>query len=172
MKVCFVSNKQAPANNWSWVYDVSPPRDALRSRLICELCVVCFSWTELDVFGILLYSMLTFMAVVSMLLYIEECVYIYRKVSSNKKSAIIWVNGAAPVSEWGFSRTEVHDGRFFTSSGWVKQRFGWNFKNAVWEMIFFFSPQVIGAMSCLGMWIPSAMMFTDMTSATWVWKWT
>lgn len=39
------------------------------------------------------------MASVSMLLYIEECVYIYRKVSNNKKSAIIWVNGAAPVSE-------------------------------------------------------------------------
>ncbi|XP_060755714.1 organic solute transporter subunit alpha [Neoarius graeffei] len=77
--------------------------------------------TQLDVFGILLYSMLTFMAVVSMLLYIEECVYIYRKVSSNKKSTIIWVNGAAPV---------------------------------------------IGAMSCLGMWIPRATMFTDMTSAT------
>lgn len=39
------------------------------------------------------------MASVSMLLYIEECVYIYRKVSNNKKSAIIWVNGAAPVSK-------------------------------------------------------------------------
>ncbi|KAI5620023.1 organic solute transporter subunit alpha, partial [Silurus asotus] len=76
---------------------------------------------ELDIFGIILYSTLTFMAFVSVLLYIEECVYIYRKVSSNKKSAIIWVNGAAPV---------------------------------------------IGAMSCLGMWIPRATMFTDMTSAT------
>ncbi|XP_017309062.1 organic solute transporter subunit alpha [Ictalurus punctatus] len=76
---------------------------------------------QLDVFGIILYSVLTFMASVSMLLYIEECVYIYRKVSNNKKSAIIWVNGAAPV---------------------------------------------IGAMSCLGMWIPRATMFTDMTSAT------
>ncbi|KAK2814797.1 hypothetical protein Q7C36_023063 [Tachysurus vachellii] len=76
---------------------------------------------QLDVFGIILYAALTFMATASMLLYIEECVYIYRKVSSNKKSAIIWVNGAAPV---------------------------------------------IGAMSCLGMWIPRATMFTDMTSAT------
>ncbi|KAG7317505.1 hypothetical protein KOW79_018540 [Hemibagrus wyckioides] len=76
---------------------------------------------QLDVFGIILYAALTFMALVSMLLYMEECVYIYRKVSSNKKSAIIWVNGAAPV---------------------------------------------IGAMSCLGMWIPRATMFTDMTSAT------
>ncbi|XP_028822073.1 organic solute transporter subunit alpha [Denticeps clupeoides] len=52
---------------------------------------------NLDVFGIILYTVLTFMTTVSMLVYIEECVYIYRKVESNKKSAIIWVNGAAPV---------------------------------------------------------------------------
>lgn len=76
---------------------------------------------QLDIFGIVLYSVLTFMAAVSMLIYIEECIYIYRKVPSNKKSVIIWVNGAAPV---------------------------------------------IGTMSCLGMWIPRATMFTDMTSAT------
>ncbi|XP_059183293.1 organic solute transporter subunit alpha [Centropristis striata] len=75
---------------------------------------------KLDIFGIILYSVLTFMATVSMLLYIEECIYIYKKVPSNKKSVIIWVNGAAPV---------------------------------------------IGTMSCLGMWIPRATMFTDMTSA-------
>lgn len=53
---------------------------------------------ELDLFGIILYSVLTFMAAVSMLIYIEECIYIYKKVPSNKKSVIIWVNGAAPVS--------------------------------------------------------------------------
>ncbi|XP_046879705.1 organic solute transporter subunit alpha [Hypomesus transpacificus] len=76
---------------------------------------------QLDIFGIILYSVLTFMATASMLVYIEECVYIYKKVPSNKKSIIIWVNGAAPV---------------------------------------------IGTMSCLGMWIPRATMFTDMTSAT------
>ncbi|XP_029553110.1 organic solute transporter subunit alpha [Salmo trutta] len=76
--------------------------------------------SQLDIFGIILYSVLTFMAVVSMLVYIEECWYIYRKVPSHKKSAIIWVNGAAPV---------------------------------------------IATMSCLGMWIPRATMFTDMTSA-------
>ncbi|XP_066534158.1 organic solute transporter subunit alpha [Hoplias malabaricus] len=76
---------------------------------------------QLDIFGISLYSVLTFMALISMLIYIEECIYIYRNVTSNKKSAIIWVNGAAPV---------------------------------------------IGTMSCLGMWIPRATMFTDMTSAT------
>lgn len=76
---------------------------------------------RLDIFGIILYSVLTFMATVSMLVYLEECVYIYKKVPSNKKSIIVWVNGAAPI---------------------------------------------IGTMSCLGMWIPRATMFTDMTSAT------
>lgn len=76
---------------------------------------------NLDIFGIILYSVLTFMATVSMLVFLEECVYIYKKVPANKKSAIIWVNGAAPV---------------------------------------------IGTMSCLGMWIPRAVMITDMTSAT------
>ncbi|KAF3835961.1 hypothetical protein F7725_028519 [Dissostichus mawsoni] len=52
---------------------------------------------KLDIFGIVLYSVLTFMAAVSMLVFMEECVYIYRKVPNNKKSVIIWVNGAAPV---------------------------------------------------------------------------
>ncbi|KAM6900257.1 organic solute transporter subunit alpha [Xenentodon cancila] len=75
---------------------------------------------QLDIFGIILYSALTFMASVSMLVFIEECIYIYRKVPAHKKSIIIWVNGAAPI---------------------------------------------IGTMSCLGMWIPKAIMFTDMTSA-------
>lgn len=75
---------------------------------------------KLDIFGIILYSILTFMAAVSLLVFIEECIYIYKKVPANKKSVIIWVNGAAPV---------------------------------------------IGTMSCLGMWIPRAVMFTDMTSA-------
>ncbi|XP_068438245.1 organic solute transporter subunit alpha [Clinocottus analis] len=75
---------------------------------------------NLDIFGIILYSVLTFMATMSMLIFIEECIYIYKKVPANKKSVIIWVNGAAPV---------------------------------------------IGTMSCLGMWIPKATMFTDMTSA-------
>ncbi|XP_072306808.1 organic solute transporter subunit alpha [Eucyclogobius newberryi] len=75
---------------------------------------------DLDIFGFILYSVLTFMAAVSMLVYLEECAYIYRKVPANKKSIIVWVNGAAPV---------------------------------------------IGTMSCIGMWIPKATMFTDMTSA-------
>ncbi|KAG7484360.1 hypothetical protein MATL_G00048370 [Megalops atlanticus] len=76
---------------------------------------------QLDVFGTILYSVLTLMAAMSLLVYIEECVYIYRKVPSPKKTTIIWVNGAAPV---------------------------------------------IATMSCLGMWIPRATMFTDMTSAS------
>ncbi|XP_029004875.1 organic solute transporter subunit alpha [Betta splendens] len=75
---------------------------------------------KLDMFGIILYSLLTFMTLVSVLVYFEESIYIYRKVPSNKKSATIWVNGAAPV---------------------------------------------ICTMSCLGMWVPKATMFTDMTSA-------
>ncbi|XP_076836463.1 organic solute transporter subunit alpha-like [Brachyhypopomus gauderio] len=75
--------------------------------------------TQLDLFGIALYSVLTFMASLSLLLYLEECVYIYKNVPSPKKTTIIWVNGAAPV---------------------------------------------IATMSCLGLWIPKATMFTDMTS--------
>ncbi|XP_029955585.1 organic solute transporter subunit alpha [Salarias fasciatus] len=52
---------------------------------------------KLDLFGIILYSILTFMATMSMLVFIEECVYIYRKVPARKKTILIWVNGAAPV---------------------------------------------------------------------------
>lgn len=52
---------------------------------------------NLDVFGICLYSMLTFMSCVSLLLYLDTCVYIYRKVAYPKKTTIIWINGAAPV---------------------------------------------------------------------------
>ncbi|XP_067233743.1 organic solute transporter subunit alpha [Chanodichthys erythropterus] len=76
---------------------------------------------QLDIFGIILFSVLTLMATVSMLVFIEECIYIYKKVPANKKSVIIWVTGAAPV---------------------------------------------IATMCCLGMWVPRATMFTDMTSAT------
>ncbi|KAK7118448.1 hypothetical protein R3I94_022072 [Phoxinus phoxinus] len=76
---------------------------------------------QLDIFGIVLFSVLTLMATVSMLVFLEECIYIYKKVPPNKKSIIIWVTGAAPV---------------------------------------------IATMSCLGMWVPRATMFTDMTSAT------
>uniref|UniRef100_A0A3P9IB73 Solute carrier family 51 alpha subunit n=1 Tax=Oryzias latipes TaxID=8090 RepID=A0A3P9IB73_ORYLA len=51
----------------------------------------------LDVFGTILYAILTFMTAVSMLVFIEECIYIYKKVPPNKKSVIIWVTGAAPI---------------------------------------------------------------------------
>lgn len=74
---------------------------------------------ELDVFGVCLYSMLTFMSCLSLLLYLEQCVYIYKKLPYPKKTTIIWINGAAPV---------------------------------------------IATMSCFGMWIPRAVMITDMTS--------
>ncbi|KAF7670274.1 hypothetical protein LDENG_00299760 [Lucifuga dentata] len=74
---------------------------------------------QLDVFGICLYSMLTFMSCLSLLLYLEVCVYIYKKLPYPKRTTIIWINGAAPI---------------------------------------------IATMSCFGMWIPRAVMFTDMTS--------
>lgn len=65
----------------------------------------CLCFSELDIFGIVLFSVLTLMATVSMLVFIEECIYIYKKVPPNKKSVIIWVTGAAPVSS--ISRTSV-----------------------------------------------------------------
>ncbi|XP_037125055.1 organic solute transporter subunit alpha-like isoform X2 [Syngnathus acus] len=74
---------------------------------------------QLDTFGMGLYAILTFMSCTSLLLYLEQCVYIYKKLPYPKKTTIIWVNGAAPV---------------------------------------------IATMSCFGMWIPRAVMVTDMTS--------
>ncbi|XP_056267784.1 organic solute transporter subunit alpha-like [Pseudoliparis swirei] len=74
---------------------------------------------QLDVFGWCLYSVLTFMSCVSLLLYLDQCVYIYKNMSYPKKTTLIWISGAAPV---------------------------------------------IATMSCFGMWIPRAVMFTDMTS--------
>ncbi|XP_070839713.1 organic solute transporter subunit alpha-like [Chaetodon trifascialis] len=75
--------------------------------------------SQLDVYDICLYSMLTFMSCMSLLLYLEQCVYIYKNLGYPKKTSLIWISGAAPV---------------------------------------------IATMSCLGMWIPKAVMFTDMTS--------
>ncbi|KAI4876260.1 hypothetical protein NFI96_032997, partial [Prochilodus magdalenae] len=77
------------------------------------------SLPALNLFGIVLYSVLTFMAAVSFIVYLEVCTYVYKKVPYPKKTNIIWINGAAPV---------------------------------------------IATMSCLGMWIPRATMFTDFTS--------
>lgn len=74
---------------------------------------------HLDVFGFCLYGMLTFMSSVSLLLYLEQCIFIYKKHDYPKKTTLIWISGAAPV---------------------------------------------IATMSCFGMWIPRAVMFTDMTS--------
>ncbi|XP_035035077.1 organic solute transporter subunit alpha-like [Hippoglossus stenolepis] len=74
---------------------------------------------QLDIFGFSLYGILTLMSCISLLLYLEQCVYIYKKLPYPKKTTIIWINGAAPV---------------------------------------------IATMACFGMWIPRAVMFTDMTS--------
>ncbi|CAB1421262.1 unnamed protein product [Pleuronectes platessa] len=74
---------------------------------------------QLDKFGFCLYGILTLMSCISLLLYLEQCVYIYKELPYPKKTTIIWINGAAPV---------------------------------------------IATMACFGMWIPRAVMFTDMTS--------
>ncbi len=58
---------------------------------------LCFI-SELDAFDFSLYCMLTFMSCISLLLYLEQCVYFYKKLPSPKKTTIIWINGAAPVS--------------------------------------------------------------------------
>lgn len=75
---------------------------------MCALTVMSFFFVllsaELDVFGVCLYSMLTFMSSVSLLLYLEQCVYIYKKLPSPKKTIIMWINGAAPVSTGGRRR--------------------------------------------------------------------
>ncbi|XP_029029413.1 organic solute transporter subunit alpha-like [Betta splendens] len=75
---------------------------------------------QLDLFGVCQYCVLTFMSCVSLLLYLELCLYIYKKMPYPKKTKVIWINGAAPV---------------------------------------------ISIMACFGMWIPRAIMFTDMTSS-------
>ncbi|XP_007557216.1 organic solute transporter subunit alpha-like [Poecilia formosa] len=74
---------------------------------------------QLDTFGLCLYSMLSFMSLLTLLLYLEQCVYIYKKVPYPKKISIIWISGASPV---------------------------------------------VATMACCGMWIPRAIMITDMTS--------
>lgn len=54
--------------------------------------------SEMDVFDFSLYSMLTLMSCISLLLYLEQCVFIYKKLPTPKKSTLIWTSGAAPVS--------------------------------------------------------------------------
>lgn len=41
------------------------------------------------------------MTLIANLVFIEEAVYIYRKIPSSKRSIIIWINAAAPVSYHG-----------------------------------------------------------------------
>lgn len=89
---------------------------------------------ELDVFGIILYALLTFMASVSMLVFIEECIYVYRKAPNNKKSVIIWVNGAAPVREahsWEDCTTHIED-LISSSSVSTGLFFRWSVPCRVW----------------------------------------
>ncbi|XP_075875833.1 organic solute transporter subunit alpha-like [Nelusetta ayraudi] len=74
---------------------------------------------QMDAFNFSLYIMLSCMSCISLLLYLEQCIYIYTKNSYPKKTTIIWISGAAPV---------------------------------------------IATMSCFGLWIPRAVMITDMTS--------
>ncbi|NXV46576.1 OSTA protein, partial [Uria aalge] len=51
----------------------------------------------LDLPGRFLFAVLTLMTLIANLVFIEEAVYIYRKIPSSKRSIIIWVNAAAPV---------------------------------------------------------------------------
>ncbi|NXU52885.1 OSTA protein, partial [Turnix velox] len=51
----------------------------------------------LDIPARFLFAILTLMTLIANLVFIEEVVYIYRKIPSSKRSIIIWVNAAAPV---------------------------------------------------------------------------
>ncbi|XP_009071903.1 PREDICTED: organic solute transporter subunit alpha-like, partial [Acanthisitta chloris] len=51
----------------------------------------------LDLPGRFLFAILTLMTLIANLVFIEEAVYIYRKIPSSKRSIIIWINAAAPV---------------------------------------------------------------------------
>ncbi|KFP79388.1 Organic solute transporter subunit alpha, partial [Acanthisitta chloris] len=55
----------------------------------------------LDLPGRFLFAILTLMTLIANLVFIEEAVYIYRKIPSSKRSIIIWINAAAPVSYHG-----------------------------------------------------------------------
>ncbi|KAM6293300.1 organic solute transporter subunit alpha-like [Porphyrio hochstetteri] len=52
---------------------------------------------SLDLPGRFLFGILTLMALIANLVFLEEAVYIYRKIPSSKRSIIIWINAAAPV---------------------------------------------------------------------------
>ncbi|XP_029876658.1 organic solute transporter subunit alpha-like isoform X2 [Aquila chrysaetos chrysaetos] len=52
---------------------------------------------SLDLPGRFLFAVLTLMTLIANLVFIEEAVYIYRRIPSFKRSVIIWINAAAPV---------------------------------------------------------------------------
>ncbi|KFP32516.1 Organic solute transporter subunit alpha, partial [Colius striatus] len=51
----------------------------------------------LDLPGRFLFAILTLMTLIANLVFIEEVIYIYKKIPSSKRSIIIWINAAAPV---------------------------------------------------------------------------
>ncbi|OCT94117.1 organic solute transporter subunit alpha [Xenopus laevis] len=50
---------------------------------------------SLDTTGILLFAMLTLMTLVTLLVFLEEAYYMYRKIPSHKYYLIIWINAGA-----------------------------------------------------------------------------
>ncbi|XP_053562395.1 organic solute transporter subunit alpha-like [Bombina bombina] len=52
---------------------------------------------NLDITGILLFAILTLMTVISVLVFIEETCYMYKKIPASKKTIIIWINSCAPI---------------------------------------------------------------------------
>lgn len=77
----------------------------------CMKCVnqifVCFLFSfffffllsvGLDLAGRFLLAILTLMTLIADLVFMEEAIYIYRKNPSSKRSILIWINAAAPVS--------------------------------------------------------------------------
>ncbi|XP_038133245.1 organic solute transporter subunit alpha-like isoform X2 [Cyprinodon tularosa] len=60
------------------------------------------------------------MSCVSLLLFLEQCLFIYKHLPYPKKTIVIWISGVSPI---------------------------------------------IATMACFGLWIPRAVMITDMTSA-------
>ncbi|KAM4046121.1 organic solute transporter subunit alpha-like [Anomaloglossus baeobatrachus] len=52
---------------------------------------------QMDVTAMLLFAMLTFMTVVTLLVFLEEAYYMYTKMSGSIKAILIWINSAAPV---------------------------------------------------------------------------
>ncbi|KAM9388526.1 organic solute transporter subunit alpha-like [Phaethornis superciliosus] len=52
---------------------------------------------SLDLPGRFLFAILTLMALIADVVFIEEAIYIYKKIPSSKRSIIIWINAAAPV---------------------------------------------------------------------------